>query len=175
MLYKKIVSSEELEEVEKLYIDSFDAVERVDFQDLFRGVFKNFQLVGQYDAGKLVGMMHYIVTPDYVHLNYFAISRLMRGKGYGTKCLNWLKNEYPNMPIVVDVEELDEMSANNDYRKLRQRFYASNGFEKSGCTFWWEGVFMTYLHFKNINEEKFLKHITHVFPTIKDIKIERLP
>lgn len=78
MLYKKIVSSEELEEVEKLYIDSFDAVERVDFQDLFRGVFKNFQLVGQYDAGKLVGMMHYIVTPDYVHLNYFAISRFMR-------------------------------------------------------------------------------------------------
>ena len=36
--------------------------------------------------------------------------------------MSWLKDTYPNTPIVVDVEEQDDTSDNADYRILRKSF-----------------------------------------------------
>lgn len=153
----------------KLYDASFPDEEKVDFDGFFSGVFKGFKLVGQYDNGELVGMMHYIVKKDFIHLNYFAITTLKRGKGYGSKFLSWLKRKY-KLPIVVDVEELDPLSENYECRIKRHRFYNKNGFVHGEFTFMWQGVFFVYLHYKHISANSFKKHITYIFPTISDIQ-----
>lgn len=153
----------------KVYFESFPKNERVDFNGLFSGVFKNFKLVGQYKDKKLVGMMHFLVKTDFIHLNYFAIMPDYRGQGYGSKCLSWLKRKY-KLPIVVDVEELDPKSKNYEYRIKRHRFYMKNGMKHGKYTFIWQGEFFTYLHYKDINPESFMKHITYIFPTITNIQ-----
>lgn len=170
MKYKFISNLADAKDVEKLYIDSFPPHERVAFSGFFSGVFDGFSLVAQYDKGVLVGMLHFICTPDFIHLNYFAILPIRRGAGYGTKCLNWIKRHYKNYPIVVDVEVISDTYPNNDIRIKRQNFYRKNGFKNNTCVFEWEGEEMTYMSYKKIDETKFLKHITHIFPTITNIK-----
>lgn len=165
--YKDLLNADEFE---KLYNESFVENERVDFDNLFSGVFEGFRLVGRYESGKLVGMMHYVVTENFVHLNYFAVRNDCRGKGCGSACLDWLKKTYPNKPIAVDVEEIDPTSENNDYIIKRQKFYMKNGFVHGDYVFDWRGVFFTFLHFGLLNTQDFLKHITHIFPDIKDLR-----
>ncbi len=156
-------------EFKKLYYESFPECERVEFEGLFSGVFVGSKLIGQYDNGKLVGMMHIIMKPEFIHLNYFAVKPECRGRGYGSKCLTWLKRKY-GMPIVVDVEELDPTSDNNEVRIKRQHFYMKNGMVHGKFTFDWQGVFFTYLHYKDVEPEPFRKHITYIFPTITNIQ-----
>ena len=158
------------DEFEKIYNESFVENERVDFGNLFSGVFEGFRLVGQYESGKLVGMMHYVVMENFIHLNYFAVRNDCRGKGCGSACLDWLKKTYPNKPIVVDVEEIDPTSEDNDYIIKRQKFYMKNGFVHGDYVFDWRGVFFTFLHFGLLNTQDFLKHIIHIFPDIKDLR-----
>ena len=169
MRYIECFDLKNADDFKKLYFESFPENERVDFNDLFSGVFKNFKLIGQYDNGKLVGMMHFIIKPDFIHLNYFAIRPERRGQGCGSKCLSWLKRKY-NMPIVVDVEELDPKSKNYEYRIKRHHFYMKNGMTHGKYTFTWQGEFFTYLNTKTINSESFMKHITYIFPTITNIQ-----
>ncbi len=154
----------------KLYLESFIENERVDFDKLFSGVFGDFKLVGQYDNDKFVGMMHYVVKENFLHLNYFAIVPDCQNQGYGTKFLSWLKDTYPNTPIVVDVEEQDDTSDNADYRILRKKFYQKNGFKDGKYSYHWNGVYMTYFSTQDIDADEFMKYITWIFPTIKDIE-----
>lgn len=153
-----------------LFEDSFIETERVDFDKLFSGVFEGFELVGQYDDGKLVGMMHFVEKTSFVHLNYFAIKRDFRGRGYGSACLTWLKKNYPGKSVVVDVEEIDSTSEDNEYRIRRQKFYEKNGFVHGDHVFDWRGIFFTFLHCGELQSEEFLKHITYIFPDIKDVR-----
>lgn len=170
MKYKYTTNLNNADDIHKLYLESFPKNEQIDFFDFFSGEFKDFSLVGQYENGKLVGMMHFVLTPNFVHLNYFAVSPNMRSKGYGSKCLSWLKRKYRSLPIVVDIEEVDKSSDNNPYRIKRQHFYEKNGFKQSNLIFDWQGTVMTYMSTKPLNEKAFLKHITRLFPTITNIR-----
>lgn len=169
MRYIECKDLSKADDFRKLYNVSFPSEEKVDFDGFFSGVFENFILVGQYDNGELVGMMHFIVKKDFIHLNYFAITPNKRGEGYGSKFLSWLKRRY-RLPIVVDVEELDPTSKNYQCRIKRHHFYNKNGFTHGEFTFMWQGVFFTYLHYKDISPNLFKKHITYIFPTISDIQ-----
>lgn len=170
MKYKYITDLKKADDIRELYQKSFPECEQIDFYNFFSGEFENFLLVGQYDNNKIVGMMHFIQTPNFVHLNYLAVEPNMRKKGYGSKCLNWLKRKYPNSPIVVDVEEIEENCDNNLAREQRQKFYMKNKFKKGYCIFHWQSIFMTYMSNKPLDEGKFLKHITRLFPTITNIQ-----
>ena len=77
------------------------------------------------DFNELTGMMHYVIKDNFIHLNYFAISHKFRGHDFGSMCLSWLKKTY-NKPIVVDIEEESEHADNNDYIRLRKKFYSKN-------------------------------------------------
>ena len=171
MKFIEITDLKSANDLRQLYIESFIPAERIEFDQLFSGVFKDFRMVCLYnDFGSLVGMMHYIVKENFIHLNYFAISPKFRGQGFGSMCLSWLKETYDNKPIVVDIEEEDEHADNNDYVRLRKKFYGKNGLTLGEYTFYWNGVFMTYMHTGTINSDEFMKHITHIFPTIINIQ-----
>ena len=169
MTYKQITRLSEAKEMEELYNQSFIKDERIEFNRLLTAPFDGFILIGQYYEGKLVGMMHYICKPEFVQLNYFAITPNTRGHGYGSKCLNWLKQQYPNKSIVVEVEDLDDECDNNEYRKKRQAFYNKNGLEKGLFNFWWEGVYMTCMHYLPIDRQAYLRHISKIYTTAYNI------
>jgi len=157
-------------ELEALYIDSFPKEERIDFKDVFSGVFKPFKLYALYDNNVLVGMAHFNETDNFVHLNYLAVSKKFQSKGYGTSIISWLKEKYNNKAIVVDIEEVSELAQNNSFRIKRKNFYQKNRFVEGKYTFMWEGVFMTYMHTKKLNANEFMEYIQKIFPTIFDIK-----
>ncbi len=121
MKFIEITDLKSANDLRQLYIESFIPDERIEFDQLFSGVFKDFRMVCLYnDFGSLVGMMHYIVKENFIHLNYFAISPKFRGQGFGSMCLSWLKESYNNKPIVVDIEEEDEHADNNDYVRKKE-------------------------------------------------------
>ena len=157
-------------ELESLYIDSFPKEERIDFNDMFSGVFKPFKLYALYDNNALVGMAHFNETDNFVHLNYLAVSKNYQSKGYGAYIISWLKEKFNNKAIVVDIEELTEYADNNFYRIKRKKFYKRNGFNEGQYTFIWEGVYMTYMHTCKIDANEFMKYIQIIFPTIIDVK-----
>lgn len=157
-------------ELELLYIDSFPIEERIDFSQMFSGVFENFKLYALYDKGILIGMAHYNETKNFVHLNYFAISKKYQNLGYGSYVISWLKKKYDNKAIVVDIEELSDLASNNENRIKRKRFYKKNNFSEGNYTFMWEGVYMTYMYTESINPDEFMEYIQIIFPTINTVK-----
>ena len=170
MRYIEFKDLSSADDFKKIYVSSFVEEERVEFEKLFSGVFKDFEREGQYDGGKVVGLMHFVVKEQFVHLNFFAITNKSRGQGYGSKFLSWLKSKYPDKAIVVDVEELDPQSENKDYRILRQKFYMKNGFVHGEYVFDWRGIFFTYMHCGKVNAKSVLKHLTHIFPDITNLR-----
>lgn len=157
-------------DIERLYIDSFIEVERVDFNGFFSGVFKGFQLYGFYKDKQLIGMLHFKNSKNFVHLNYMAVDKSCQSMGYGSQIIDWVKKRFNNKAIVVDVEEIEDNATNYEDRVKRKKFYYKNGFVDGKYTFMWEGVFMTYMHTQTLNGDEFMEYIRYIFPTIKDVK-----
>lgn len=67
-----------------------------------------------------------------VYLFFLAISKDQRSKGYGTKLLNFIKDEYKNYQIYIDIEKVDETSLNVAQRVMRKNFYLKNGYYALG-------------------------------------------
>ena len=53
-------------------------------------------------------MAHFNETDNFVHLNYLAVFKNYKSKGYGSYIISWLKEKFNNKAIVVDIEELSE-------------------------------------------------------------------
>ena len=168
--FKEIKELNNCEDVKILYEESFPPEEKVNFYDFFSGVFSNFQLYALYKAKALVGIFHFKDAKNFVHLNYLAVKSKYQNQGFGSKIISWLKKEFKNKSIVVDIEELDNSAANFENRIRRKRFYKKNGFVDGKHTFDWEGTFMTYMHYGPIDDEEFMNYIQKVFPTIKNIR-----
>lgn len=150
-------------DVKKMYDDSFPPHERGDFDSFLKGVYEGFKLYAFYDNNTLCGMCHYNVTPEFIHLNYIAIDKYYRNKGYGSLILTWLKEKYGDSPICVDVEEIDEKASDNITRQKRKDFYFNNGFKNGKYTFYWNGVYMRNLKYKDVDDDKFITYVQKFF------------
>lgn len=170
MEFRKIKNLKTSLDIKQLYENSFPKEEQVDFFGLFSGVFKDFKLYGLYENNDLIGMAHFYNDKNFVHLNYFAIDKEHQSKGYGSFIISWLKRNFNNKAIVVDVEELDSNALNSENRIKRKKFYNKNGFIDGKYTFMWEGTFMTYMYTESICHIEFMDYIQKIFPTIKDVK-----
>jgi len=76
-----------------------------------------------------VGFAHLIHYKDLVYLFFLAVDEKVRGKGYGTKILQLIKERNPGKRIFLAREPLDDNADNAEQRKTRQNFYIRNGFE----------------------------------------------
>lgn len=170
MEFRKITDLNTSLDIKKLYEDSFPKEELVDFYSLFSGVFKDFELYGLYKDKKLVGMAHFYNNKNFVHLNYLAIDKTCRSKGYGSHILSLLKERFNNKAIVVNVEELEDNIINQENRIKRKKFYYKNGFKDGKYCFVWQGVFMASMNTESIDAKEFMDYIQIIFPTIKNIK-----
>lgn len=64
-----------LPELEKLYLESFSAEERVPFDKLMTGKFKNFTMLAVYKQDTLIALIHVNNSDDFLYINYFAVRK----------------------------------------------------------------------------------------------------
>lgn len=114
--------------IKKLYRKAFPAEERAPFRILIRNIKKPVtDFYGLYDDGKWVGLAYVIKNEKIAYLFYFAISKDCRGKGYGRKTMEALKECYKNQKFFLALEKLDESAPNYTQRVRRHNFYETCG------------------------------------------------
>lgn len=116
-------------ELKQLYKEAFSKNERVPFWILkIISKKKNVKLYGIYDGNKFIGLTNIICYKDITYVFYLAIDSNIRGRGYGTRVLDLLKQKYKNNRILLNVEEIDQNSNNYEQRIKRKKFYEKSGF-----------------------------------------------
>lgn len=107
----------------KLYESAFPNIERRNEHDhniVMKKADYHFDLI--INDGKLIGIMLYWETPEFVFLEHFSTLPTLRGNGYGKKALDLLKKK--NKKIILEIEPpVDQLT------ERRYGFYKRNGFE----------------------------------------------
>lgn len=94
---------------------------------------KNFHWLAFYDDNRLCGFAYFTLNDTTIYLLYFAVNSRIRSKGYGSRILSWIKENYPGREMLLDVEKLDENAQNYKQRLKRIDFYRNNGIYQTGC------------------------------------------
>lgn len=115
--------------IRRLYKSAFPARERKPFFMLMQK--KNQPGVLVLDDGGFCGFVSMTRVKDILYIGYLAIAPSMRGQNYGSRILGLLKEKYPEMRIMLEIERLDENAPNREQRKRRRIFYHRNGFVSS--------------------------------------------
>lgn len=99
---------------------------------------EHFDFWALVDAGRFVGFMVVQTYGGMAYLFFLAIRSALRSKGYGGQALALLRQTYPQLQQVVDLEMLDPTAENYTQRQARRAFYLRNGYQETG-------LFLTYL------------------------------
>lgn len=117
----------------RLYMSAFPKCERKPFSMIL-----SMQKKGKTDlwyvvsGGRFVGMGATINSNNLILLDYFAISKKCRGKGYGSKILKKLRDLYPGKGFFLEIEKVYENAENYRERHRRKQFYLNAGMKELG-------------------------------------------
>lgn len=118
--------------VRKLYRSAFPANERAPFWMMLsktKDSDNNFYAVT--DNSDFIGLVYTIKSNKAVYVFFLAVDETQRGKGYGTKILEMIKNRHPDLPVMLMIEDTDITDADNYKERLnRLEFYKKNGFKQ---------------------------------------------
>lgn len=110
--------------VRKLYDESFPKDEKIPIWLLKLLSRKNkAKFYGIYDNENFIGLIYNVYYKDIVFVFYLAINKELRGQGYGSKVLEFIKRKYSNFRIILSIEQIDKNSNNYDQRIKRKEFY----------------------------------------------------
>lgn len=117
-----ITSNQGLEEIKELYLNSFPAYERREFNELEKQLEKSYNQIFQVRLNQIIiGFISLWNFDDFVFVEHFAIYPNQRGKGYGKLVVQEVMDT-TSKPIVLEVEPpIDEDSIR------RVRFYCNFG------------------------------------------------
>ena len=117
----------------QLYQSAFPKEEQVPFLLLrLLTLIKGVELTCYSENGQFCGFTYTVTEGNVVFVLFFAVNAELRGKGYGTAILAYLKAQNPNRSIILNVEPLDIEAENAEERIRRMRFYEKNGFFDTG-------------------------------------------
>ena len=128
-----------------LYNNSFPANERRALTPILRDSTGSSELLAFYDDSTFCGFSASLINGDILHIIYFAVEKLLRGKGYGHAILRENELLHPGYRIIVDIESLVPDSPNLDERIRRKHFYESCGYETTDVIYDWRGESYTIL------------------------------
>ena len=131
MKLKKLKNIKQFINIYKLYQSSFPIEEKKPFWLIIIGVFrKNFEVFSlENTSEEFLGLAITLNHKDLVLLDYLAISTEIQSRGYGSKALSLLKEQYKNYRFFLEIENPYDYSAPNlSERQKRQKFYLKNGF-----------------------------------------------
>lgn len=95
---------------------------------------KNVNFRAFYDDDQFCGILYTAEDNKYIFVLYLAVNDLVRSKGYGTKILDWLKQNTEKI-IVLNVEAINPSAENALQREKRISFYYRNGIFDTGRKF----------------------------------------
>lgn len=129
-------SSPELEKrIKALYYQAFPKEERLPWWLLrLNARRKGIDITAFVAEDRFVGFTASVTTAQMHFLLFFAIAPELRGKGWGSRILSQLKEQYPM--LVLNVEPLLEDAPNYPERIKRMQFYEKNGIYDTGWNVW---------------------------------------
>lgn len=93
---------------------------------------KGASFLAFYDGDIFVGFSYIVVSRGDCYVFYLAIDDSIRGKGYGSLALSWIKEKYSTMNIILDVEAPEKDKTNLLQRLRRIEFYRRAGITDTG-------------------------------------------
>ncbi len=144
-------------EIDNLAIEAFPKEEYLSPDEILNmSKSDNLDFLLLTDNNQFVGFIVTQIYKDMVYLFFLAIDSTCRSKGYGSIAIKALKNVYPNMQQVVDLEKIDDKASNYLQRIKRKEFYLKNGYKETGLFLSYLGVDYEILCMDtNFDEEKF--------------------
>ena len=119
--------------IKKLYMEAFPKEERIPWLFLqVLPVLTGTRLTAYYDGELFCGFTYSAAFENTLLVLFLAVEVGLRGKGYGSKILEHLKQSDPNRTILLNVELLDPQADNYSQRLQRMAFYQKNGFYDTG-------------------------------------------
>ena len=108
-----------------LYHTAFPRSEKKPFKLIRKaqklGYGQNFAILS--DEGRLIGLAFLLCNDEITLLDYFAIVKSVRGRGYGSQALEILKKRFSNAPLVLEIEDPEVPCKNREERLKRADFY----------------------------------------------------
>ncbi|MBQ3009896.1 MAG: GNAT family N-acetyltransferase [Oscillospiraceae bacterium] len=130
----------------RLYCSAFPVSERKPFS-MITSMYRKGTTDVWYcsDDGKFVGIAITINGTDSILLDYFAMDKHLRGKGYGSAILNAVIKHYSPKTVFGEIETVFEDCDDLDMRIRRKQFYLRNGLKEMGVMVYLFGVKMELL------------------------------
>ena len=130
----------DIKELRRLYDASFPDDERIPFDRVLSSLSQDRVMKAYYDENDLVGLTVVFLCDDLAYLSYICVEENIRHKGYGSQIIEYIKEEYKDYRIVLDIEEIIKDSDNYIERVKRKEFYLNNGFKESGVFYYFYHV-----------------------------------
>lgn len=120
-------------QVMELYEEAFPPRERMPF-DLMLEInqLDNADLCSVYDDDEFVAFYLLIRYENLRYVSFLAVTPQKRGQRYGTKVLDYIKENYGGYDLILDEEPVSPEAENYAQREARERFYTRNGFVSTG-------------------------------------------
>lgn len=117
-------------EISALYKSAFPPEECAPLSFMFRRAEKgksSFYAVTE--AGQFIGLVYTIRRGDLLYVFYLAVVEEHRGKGYGSRILQTVKEQHLDCTVILNIEDPhDESAPNREERLRRLAFYERQGF-----------------------------------------------
>ncbi|TVT27721.1 GNAT family N-acetyltransferase [Salinicoccus cyprini] len=147
-LYIKEVTSdfEDMEHLKKINDEAFPEEEHMPMEEMLEMVAENkLDISAVYDGDALVGFFAMVVHENIAFIFFLAVDENQRSKGYGSRTLSLIKEQYPDHQIVLDIESVDENADNLEQREARKQFYLKNGFNETNFNVAFKSMLMDVL------------------------------
>lgn len=128
----QLINSNQWDSIESIYMEAFPKHERKPFRSIQKSVNKKrAQLFVATEANEVLGFILCFIKDNLVLVDYLAVNQNIRGKGTGSKLIQYIKDIYTNHKIVLLIEQVVESASNYTQRIARKKFYLTNGFNSS--------------------------------------------
>ena len=115
--------------LKRLYREAFPREERKPFSVIRRLEREGrSDILAFFDNGKFIGLAITVRRDERVLIDYLAVHRKMRGKGFGSSILRELINKYTPNSIFLEIERITDDAPNREERVRRKKFYENLGF-----------------------------------------------
>ena len=121
-------------EMSELYSSAFTEIEKVPEENILRTIGRGGKLIEYRDDGRFIGFTLTFTSGEWTFWIYLATIPEVRGKGYGSKLIDMVRETHPGKRIFLVVEPMDVTSDDYEMRVRRQRFYERNGCVNSDIT-----------------------------------------
>ena len=165
------------DDIEPLFCSACPSNERPGPELYFSNFLENNNalLWGFYENNAFIGFASFVLYKDICYIFFLAVNDDKRNKGYGTKILSIIKEEFKEYVLLLCYEEVNEKYIDNENRKRREQFYLRNGFINNDLKTYEFGVIFQTVYIGNhkvdfddymnifkigfqLNDEKFLKN-----------------